>query len=117
MNPAKIIKYGSYFTVSRFTNFVRHMGKNLSFIRTAIVLYFCMRDPDTPKYIKAVIVGALGYLILPTDMVPDSIVGLGWVDDLAVITATMKLASKYIKPTHRELAKAKFPFGKDVASS
>ncbi len=38
---------------------------------TAITLYHCLRDSDTPAWAKGVIVGALGYLILPVDMVPD----------------------------------------------
>lgn len=111
MNIAKIITYGRYFSVPKFINFITHVGKNLIFIRQALVLFFCMRDPDTPKYVKAVIIGALGYLVLPADIVPDAIMGLGWLDDLAVLTVATKFARKYIKPSHYKLAKQKFPFG------
>lgn len=113
MNPAQIIKYGKYFTPSRFMGFVSRVGKNLVFLKRAMVLYYCLRDVDTPKYVKAVIVGALGYLIMPADMVPDAIAGLGWLDDLAVLTVAFKVADRYIKPTHRELANQRVPFGKE----
>lgn len=113
MNAAKIVSYGKYFTPTKFSHFVTHIGRNLSFIRQAILLYYCMKDADTPKAVKALIIGGLGYLILPVDVVPDYIVALGWLDDVAIITAVMKVAEKYIKPEHRVLAKQKFPFGKE----
>ena len=85
MNPFKIIKYGKHFTNKRFMSFASHIGKNLTFLRQAVVLFLCFRDPETPKYVKAVIAGALGYLIIPMDMMPDAVAGLGWLDDLAVL--------------------------------
>ena len=36
---------------------------------------------------KAVVVGALGYFILPADLIPDFIVALGYTDDTAVLAA------------------------------
>ncbi len=50
-----------------------------------------MRDKDTPKYVKAVIAGALGYLVLPIDIVPDTIPVLGWIDDVAVLGLASRL--------------------------
>ncbi len=113
MNPLKIIKYGKYFTNKKFLNFASHVGKNLAFLQQALVLYFCFQDEETPKYVKAVIVGALGYMILPVDLMPDAIVGLGWLDDIAVLGIAFKLANRYIKPYHEEKAKQWVPFGKD----
>ena len=40
-------------------------------ILSALVLFFCLKDRDTPAWAKGVIVGALGYLILPADLLPD----------------------------------------------
>lgn len=113
MNPLSLIKYGKYFSNAKFINFVSNIGKNLAFIRKALVLFYCIRDDDTPKYIKAILAGALGYLILPTDMMPDTILGFGWIDDLAVITMAYKIAGRYIKSEHREKAKNKLPFGEE----
>ncbi len=64
-----------------------------------------MRDKDTPKYVKAVIAGALGYLVLPIDIVPDTIPVLGWIDDVAVLGLAFKIANRYIKTRHQEEAK------------
>ena len=48
---------------------------------SALILFYCLRDRDTPTWAKGVIVGALGYLILPTDLIPDIIPGAGYGDD------------------------------------
>ena len=48
---------------------------------TALTLFYCLKDKDTPTWAKGVIVGALGYLILPTDLVPDILPGMGYGDD------------------------------------
>ena len=40
-------------------------------IRPALELYYAMESPETPMWAKAIAIGALGYLILPIDAVPD----------------------------------------------
>ena len=70
-----------------------------------------MRDKDTPKYVKAVIAGALGYLVLPIDIVPDTIPVLGWIDDVAVLGLAFKVANHYIKTCNHEEVTKYFPFG------
>ena len=57
MNPLKIIKYGKYFSESRFLAFATRYGKKLAFVQKAVVLFFCLRDQDTPKYVKAILAG------------------------------------------------------------
>lgn len=111
MNPLKIIKYGKYFSESRFLAFATRYGKKLAFVQKAVVLFFCLRDQDTPKYVKAILAGALGYLILPIDIIPDTIAGLGWVDDVAILGIAFKIANRYIKTSHEEQAKKLIPFG------
>ena len=86
MNPLKIIKYGKYFSESRFLAFATRYGKKLAFVQKAVVLFLCLRDQDT-------------------------IAGLGWVDDVAVLGIAFKIANRYIKTSHEEQAKKLFPFG------
>lgn len=43
------------------------------------------RDPRVPKRVKYEVGAAAGYLLLPIDLIPDFIPGLGQLDDLAVI--------------------------------
>jgi uncharacterized membrane protein YkvA (DUF1232 family) len=55
-------------------------------VQKALVLYYTMKDPKTPNRIKASIMGALAYFVLPLDAIPDAIMGVGYLDDLGVLT-------------------------------
>jgi uncharacterized membrane protein YkvA (DUF1232 family) len=70
-------------------------------VLSAITLYHCLRDADTPAWAKGVIVGALGYLILPADMVPDLIPGAGYGDDWAALVAALGTVAAYVKDEHK----------------
>ncbi len=71
----------------------------------ALTLYYCLRDGETPAWAKSVIVGALGYLILPIDLVPDAIIGAGFADDWSVILGAMASVMAHIKEDHRRAAR------------
>ena len=65
-----------------------------------------MKSPDTPLIIKASIAGALGYLILPVDFVPDVIPVLGYTDGLAVLSTLVKTCDAYITPEIKKQVEA-----------
>ena len=54
-------------------------------------LISALKNPDMPSRYKALTIGAIGYIVLPVDLIPDAIPSLGWTDDLAsakgVVTA------------------------------
>lgn len=114
MNLAKLATYGKFFSNHKFLAFMSNLGGKFIFLRRALILYYCLRDPETPKYVKFIIAGALGYLIAPVDLLPDGIMGLGWLDDVAVLGIAFKIAHKYIKDEHRQKAKKFVPFGKET---
>ena len=114
MKLAEIVKYANFFSSAKFMNFVSTMGKKASFLRKALVLFYCLRDPETPKYVKLLIAAALGYLITPVDLLPDTLPVLGWVDDVAVLAFAFKVANRYIKPSHKEMANKTIPFGEST---
>lgn len=68
---------------------------------TALTLFYCLRDKDTPAWAKGVIVGALGYLILPADLVPDVLPGVGYGDDWGALVAALGTVAAYIKDEHK----------------
>ena len=105
----KVLKYLNPF---RLFYLIKYVFKNGSLVRKLLVLFYCFRDPETPKLVRAVIAGALGYMILPADLVPDILPGLGWLDDIAVMKVAFDMADKYIKPEHMEKAAKKMPFAK-----
>jgi uncharacterized membrane protein YkvA (DUF1232 family) len=74
-------------------------------LTTALVLFYCLKDRDTPAWARGVIVGALGYLILPLDMVPDIIPGAGYGDDWGAIVVALATVAAYIKDEHKARAR------------
>ena len=96
-------------------NFWPKLKRNLArvpFAEDLVAAYFCALDPATPTRAKAILLGALAYFVMPVDLVPDFIVGLGFVDDAAVLMAALNAIGANLKPYHRErardvLAKAK----------
>ncbi len=71
---------------------------------TALTLFYCLKDKDTPTWAKGVIVGALGYLIMPADLIPDIIPGAGYGDDWGAIVAALSTVAAYIKDEHKARA-------------
>ena len=76
-------------------------------IRGALVLYRCLRDPNTPKWARARIIGALGYFIFPLDAIPDVIPVAGFSDDLGVLAFALATVALHITPEHKEKAEEK----------
>lgn len=72
---------------------------------SSLVLFNCLKDRDTPAWARGVIVGALGYLILPTDLIPDMLPGAGYGDDWSTIVVALGTVAAYIKETHKLRAK------------
>jgi uncharacterized membrane protein YkvA (DUF1232 family) len=72
---------------------------------TSLVLFNCLKDHDTPAWARGVIVGALGYLILPTDLIPDVLPGVGYGDDWSTIVVALGTVAAYIKESHKLRAK------------
>jgi uncharacterized membrane protein YkvA (DUF1232 family) len=84
--------------------FAAKAGKSL--IIHALTLYYTLQDKDTPKWAKSIIIGALGYFILPMDAIPDFIPAAGLTDDFAALTAALGMVSMHVKPEHKEKAQS-----------
>ena len=85
-------------------------------IYQALLLYYVAQSPNCPSKIKAGIIGALGYLISPIDLIPDIMPGIGYADDAAAIATAVALAKIYITDEIKAQAKAKLAdlLGEDV---
>ena len=72
-----------------------------------LLLYYVAIDPNTSTADKAKIYGAIGYFILPVDLVPDAIPMVGYTDDLAAITWALKAVWNNVTPDIHAKAKVK----------
>lgn len=103
--PKDVDEYKKHYSDNGFWNKVKALGKKV--LKPALLLYYVMKSPDTPLGIKASIVGALGYLILPTDLIPDIVPLTGYTDDLGALLSVVKMCEAYITPEIKEQADAK----------
>lgn len=89
-------------------NFWPKLQKNLAripFAGDVLAAWYCATDAKTPLKVKGTLFGALAYFILPFDVIPDVILGLGFTDDLAVLMTAMTLVKNHITQEHRDRAR------------
>ena len=93
-------------TVRRgFWGKARRVGAKLPFAEDLLAAYYCAFDRDTPLQVKAALLGALAYFVLPVDAIPDVLPFLGFADDAAVLATALRLIAGHITDEHREAAK------------
>jgi uncharacterized membrane protein YkvA (DUF1232 family) len=80
------------------------LGK-VPFSEDAVAAFYCATDSATPLPIRATLMGALAYFILPIDAVPDILLVLGYTDDAAIIVAAFAAARMHITEAHRAKAR------------
>jgi uncharacterized membrane protein YkvA (DUF1232 family) len=83
---------------------LKGLAAGLPFAEDLLAAYYCAFDRQTPLHVKAVLLGAIAYFILPMDLIPDYLPVIGYTDDAAVLAAAVKLVTSHIRPEHREAA-------------
>lgn len=87
MNLPDFMSYSNKFTNGEFIEKISRIAKRAGakLVYAALILYYTLQSDKVSVKDKAIIVGALGYLISPLDVVPDAIPIAGLGDDLAVL--------------------------------
>jgi uncharacterized membrane protein YkvA (DUF1232 family) len=68
--------------------------------------YYCVADPTTPPRVRGILLAALAYFVVPVDAIPDFLAGIGFTDDATVVAGAIALVARYIRPEHRDRARA-----------
>lgn len=90
--------------MSGFWPKVRKIAGQIPFMDDLTAAYFCALDPKTPTKVRGVLMAALAYFVVPTDLIPDVLLGVGFTDDATVLATAIGIVSGHIKPSHREAA-------------
>ena len=90
---------------AKLQKFARKAGIKVSY--AALLLYYVLKSPTTSTKDRAKIIGALGYFILPIDLIPDFIPVAGYTDDLAALVWGIYCVIKSITPEVKAQAAAK----------
>ena len=92
MELPDFMSYSNKFTQNGFVEKISTIAKRAGakLIYAALILYYTLDSKQVPLKDKAIIIGALGYLISPLDVMPDAIPIVGLGDDLAVLIYVLK---------------------------
>jgi uncharacterized membrane protein YkvA (DUF1232 family) len=98
-------KFSSGDFVDKIQRIAKRAGSKLGY--GSLLLYYTVQSDKVSRKDKAIIIGALGYLISPLDVMPDAIPIVGLADDMAVLVYVLKKVWSLVSDEAREKAKNK----------
>ena len=103
------MSYSDKFSNGEFIDKVQRIAKRAGskLVYGSLLLYYTIQSDKVSRKDKAIIIGALGYLISPLDVIPDAIPIAGLADDMAVLVYVLKKMWSIISDDVREKAKNK----------
>lgn len=120
INENELRKYTDNYSeenlLHKISKFGAHIG--LELLYKVAQLWCVLQKPEVPAKDKALIMGALGYLITPLDFLPDLTPVLGYSDDLVAISFALLKVQGYIDDEVKAEAKALLAkvFGEDAVA-
>ena len=108
-NLPDFAKYKDKFSKKGFVEKISRIAKRAGakLVYAALILYYTLESQEISVKEKALIVGALGYLITPIDLVPDAIPLAGLGDDLAVLIFVLQRVWGDVSDEVKDKARAK----------
>lgn len=99
--------YQKYFSVEGLKNKLSAIGKSAgaSLVYLVLLLYYVVTDSKLPLKDRAIIYGALGYFILPVDLIPDAMPIVGFSDDMTAVIAALNAIKGNITPEAKSRAR------------
>lgn len=70
------------------------------FSRDVVAAYYCATDKQTPFRVRGILLAALGYFVMPIDVVPDMFAVIGFTDDIAVLSAALAMIRGHMRDSH-----------------
>jgi uncharacterized membrane protein YkvA (DUF1232 family) len=102
-------KYIKAYSETKFVQKIMKVAKNagIKVIYVALLLFYTLQKTTTPAWAKSTIIGALGYFILPVDIIPDILPIAGFSDDITALLAVVVAVALYVDEDIKTKAKAK----------
>jgi uncharacterized membrane protein YkvA (DUF1232 family) len=90
---------------NRFWSTLKRAASQIPFAENLVAAYYCAFDSKTPLRVRGILLAALAYFVLPFDVIPDVLAGIGFSDDASVLLLAIATVSAHITPAHRAAAR------------
>jgi len=109
MELPDFMQYSNKFSKGEFLEKISRVAKRAGakLVYSALILYYTLQSDQVSVKDKAIIIGALGYLISPLDVVPDAIPIVGLGDDLSVLVYVLQKVWGEVSDDVKQKAKEK----------
>ena len=109
MELPDFMSYANSFSQNDFIEKISRIAKRAGakLVYAALILFYTLQSDRISAKDKAIIVGALGYMISPIDVIPDAIPIAGLTDDMAVLIYVLKKVWVDVDPEIKQRAKDK----------
>lgn len=98
INDRALVEYEKEYSERGLKDKIAKYGKVIGaeVLYKALQLWFVLQSDDVPASTKAIVMGALGYLIAPLDFLPDLTPLLGYSDDMVAIAFALVKVQGYV---------------------
>ena len=100
-----VSEYSEQGLKEQLSKIARKAGIKMAY--AVLVAFYAVQSDALSFKEKARLYGALGYFILPVDLIPDAILGMGYSDDLAALVYVLHTVSSNITPEVKQRAREK----------
>lgn len=109
MDEKDLEPYRSNYSDEGLWEVLRRHAKRLGIksVYTILLFYYAFQRHETPRWAKNIIVGVLGYLLTPIDLLPDLTPIIGYTDDLGLLSLGLVAIAGHINKDVREKARKK----------
>ena len=99
-------KYAAYYDPNALFEKIKKVAKKagVKIVYAVLILYYATLDKDIPVKDRLLILAALGYFILPVDLIPDALPG-GFADDMAALVFVLKQVWGTLPPSTMQKAR------------
>lgn len=88
-----------------FWRTLKRAARYIPFAEDVVAGYYCAIDRSTPARVRTILLGALAYFVMPVDVIPDFLAGVGFTDDATILLSALTAVRAHIRPAHREAAR------------
>ena len=105
----KMNKYRRFFSEFSFWAKMQHYAKaaGVKTVYSALLLFYAYKRKETPAWAKRSVLGVLGYLIMPLDIIPDLSPIIGYTDDLGFLSMCLVIIAAFVNDEVKGQAREK----------